>query len=342
MKKISTSNKKLLSLSMFIVCLLVSANIAGLHIILGTPIENSIDHSINTLEGKSISNLVVEETSEHEIRLMEFSHYNKPIYANYSIPNLTVRFESAEVDIADLELFYTNNFVNWTSVSLVETIVLSSNSSLFEGSMGPFSTSGNYFVEVNATRGSVLLASLNFIINVEAITGLVFVDFDHQIIQYENGSQSINIQINVLGNELNISTVQVIANQPEESFTKIQMYKVNGTNNLYNASYGSIDEWIQIVKLTFTANTTAGINYTNTNFQFVKSLPIYPENFWRNKFPGIIAGFVAVGAMAGIFILSRVKPPRKFDIEKADDELDKQKKKAKRKEIKDEKKEEGN
>lgn len=275
------------------------------------------------------------ESTEHKLRLIELSHFNKPIYINYSEIDVLVRLESPEVDLADVHLHYSQDLINWSTVELTKTEELTDNSSLYGTTFGPFQNVGNYYVLINATRGiSQLLDTLNFIITVEDVTEVMFVDFAYKITELENGSQILNAQISVLGENINSNTVEIIFDQPEETNTSKIMEAISGSNYRYNITIYQIEEWQELVKVTFKANTTTGTQYINDDYYFTKAKPRFPENFLTSRLPAILAGLGAVAAMATIFILAKRKPPKKFDFDDEEIKGKKKKKKQKKEETK--------
>ena len=260
----------------------------------------------------------ISATEDHKLTLLEYSHYNQPIYPNYTTVDFAVAFEGDEFDMADVSIHYTNNAINWTSKEFTRIKQLSPNSTLFEVTIGPFLQPGDYTVKINATRGSVEHSTINFIMPVEEIKGLVFLDFDHQIIKLDNKTDLVNIQITVLGNGLLNDSVQILVDQTENNLT--DMVLIEGFENRFNATMGSINHWEQYVHITFSANTTMGKIFNNTNYLFKKDIPRFEEPFLTSLLPAILVAVLAFGSMTTIFIMAKRRAPKKFDIEASDDE----------------------
>ena len=282
----------------------------------------------------------INETSDYKMKIYDFSHYNLPIYVNYTTVNMQVEFETEETSLVDIELHYSPDGIIWETVEMIFDRELTDNSSIYQVTFGPFSEVGIYYVQVNATIGSTLLAQVSTQIIVEDVNGLVFVDFDYQISPLENGTQYINVQISVLGENLDNTTLQAIFNQPTDNETIVTMKEINGSILRFNATVGPVDEWDENVQIIFKANTTGGENYESAIFLFTKSPPIYPEDFWRQKFPAIAVGVFAVVAMGTIFIIARRKAPSTTDYEKEIKRSEKKQAKRKEKNRKKKKKEE--
>jgi len=278
------------------------------------------------------------ENSEHKLKISEYSHYNLPVYVNYTVVNIEVEFESDDVDAAKLELHYSHNGINWTSRAMIYDHEVSNNCSAFQVNFGPFLYASDYLVKINASKDSSLLATVITRIIVDNVTGIVFTDFAYNLTALNNGTQFINVQIGVLGSDLDNNTIMSVFNQPEDKETKVKMQLISGSTNKYNVSIGPVDEWGESVEIIFEANTTEGANFISASFLIEKSPPIYPEDFWRQKFPAIIVGVFVVIAMGIIFIIARRKPPKTADFEK---EIKKSsRKKGKQKKEKQKKKEE--
>lgn len=254
---------------------------------------------------------------DHKLTLLEYSHFNRPIYPNYTQVNLAVVLEGEEYDISDIDIHYSQDRINWTTIAFTQIKTLSENSSLFEVTIGPFSESDMYFIKINATRGSLEHATIFFSIQVEEITGLVFLDFDHQIVELENKTSLVNLQVSVLGNNLINDSVRVVVDQIDYNSTTMKL--INGSTNRYNATMGSIMHWEEYVHVTFIGSTTLGIDYNNSNFLFHKAYPKFEEPFLTSLLPAIVVGLLVVASMSTIFIMAKRRAPKKFDIETSDD-----------------------
>ncbi len=270
---------------------------------------------------------------DHKLTLIEYSHYNRPIYPNYTQVNFAVVLDGEEHAISKIELHYSQNKINWTTILFTETKNLSANSTLFDVSIGPFIESGMYSVKINATRGSLEHATIFFFMHVEEINGLVFLDFDHQIVELENKTKLVNLQVSVLGNNLINDSVRVIVNQIDYNSTTMEL--IDGSTNRYNATMGSIMHWNEYVHVTFIGNTVLGTEYNNTNFLFHKGPPRFEEPFLTSVLPAILVSLLVLGSISTIFIMAKRRVPKKFDIETSDNkelkaQLRKQMKKERR------------
>lgn len=252
----------------------------------------------------------------HKLTLFEYSHFNRPIYPNYTKVDLAVVLEGDENDISDIELYYSQNRINWTTKTFTQIKTLSENATLFEVSIGPFVESGMYSIKINATRGSLEHATIFFTMYVEEITGLVFLDFDHQLVELENETELVNLQVSVIGNHLINDSVRVVVDQIDYNSTTMEL--IDGSTNRYNATMGSIMHWESYVHVTFIGSTTLGKEYNNSNFLFHKDPPRFDEPFLTSLLPAILVGVLAFGSMSAIFVMAKRRAPKKFDIETSD------------------------
>ena len=331
--KISRKNKQSITfmLVFFIVTFIVLTStfkVVNARTITSDSIHTNLSNTQETTTATDLFEITA--TGDHKLLLKEFSHFNLPIYPNYSKVNLVVLFEGDEFDMSTIKVHYSANDINWTSVEFTPIRTVTSNSSLFKATIGPFVLSGDYTVKINATRGSVEHAALYFKMPVEDIAGLLFVDFDHQLVKLENKTELVFLQVTILGNGLINDSVKVEVDQID--YNKTDMVLVDGTTNRYNASLGSIMHWEEYVHVTFSANTTKGNIYKNTNFLFQKGIPRFEEPFLSSLLPAILVGLLVIGSMSTIFIMAKRRAPKKFDIEASDDKelRDKLRKKMRR------------
>lgn len=281
---------------------------------------------------------IINADGDHKLTLLEYSHYNKPIYQHYTQVDLAVVLEGDEHEMSDVKIHYSQDRSNWTTKTFIQIKTLSENSTLFEVSIGSFAESGMYSVKINATRGSIEHATIFFNMQVEEISGLVFLNFDHQIVELENKTELVNLQVSVLGSNLINDSVRIVVDQIDYNTTTMEL--IDGSTNRYNATMGSIMHWEEYVHVTFIGNTTLGKEYNNSNFLFHKGPPKFEEPFLTSLLPAIIVGVLAFGSMAGIFIMAKRRAPKNFDIEASDNKELKEKLRKKMKRERRKKKEE--
>ena len=252
-------------------------------------------------------------SQEDQLIIYEFSPSTDRIYVNYTKIEITTRFESPDANSSKVRAYFSADLINWNITNLENKKALSETLVYYSGEIGPFPIIGEYYLKINATRGISELASVKLKFNVEAVNGIIFVDFEYLIkTPFNNGSQYSDILISVLGDNLNFSTVAVVTDKQPDKIIKMQL--VNNSINRFNATLGPINSWSEKIKLTFRANSTAGIYYKNDRFYFKKDPIITPENFWKSNFPAIIVVTVIFGSMSGYILWSRRKPPKDYDL----------------------------
>ena len=142
---------------------------------------------------------------DHQLILLENSHQNKPIYENYSKVSLSFQLLSENADSADLFVYTTTDFINWSIVEFTAKEKLADNNYLIKGTLGPFETAGTYYLKANASEGAFLYDEVFTEFEVEAVSGLVFLDFDYVLKTQSDETLDISIIISVIGNNLNYS-----------------------------------------------------------------------------------------------------------------------------------------
>jgi len=255
-----------------------------------------------------------ETSSTHDLKIYEFTHYNKPIYANYTTANITMLFQSPEVNSSDVSAHYSVNGINWTTIILTKTETLSETRVLFKGTLGPFLKSGEYQLKINATESNTEYDSVFYRFDVLKIRGIIFVDLSYRVKEQSDQSQQIDVSINVLGDDIKIGSVYVSTDQQEEDENPYKLNYVDGSNFTYFATIGPTNTWQKIIRATFFANTSDDIKYVNSNFIILKQTVYVPEKFWTSKFPAIIFGAIVMGAMTTVFIMNRRRGPKKYDV----------------------------
>ncbi|NHK30770.1 MAG: hypothetical protein FK730_05425 [Asgard group archaeon] len=255
-----------------------------------------------------------ESSSTHDLKIYDFSHYNKPIYANYTTVNITMLFQSPEIDLADISAHYSSNGINWTTIALTKTESLLDNRAFFIGTLGPFIKSGEYQLKVNASRINTEYASAFYRFNVVKIRGILFIDLSYKVKEQSDQSQHIDLYINVIGDDIKLGSVYVSTDQQEDVETSYKMNFQAESDHTYWATLGPTNTWQKTIKLTFFANTSDNTKYINSNFIILKDTVFVPEKFWTSKFPAILLGAVVMGVFTTIFIMNRRRGPKKFDV----------------------------
>lgn len=280
--------------------------------------------------------LYLETSSDHLLLMYDSSHHYKPIYVNYSVLDLSFLLLGPQANVSThVYVHYSQNQVDWVTVEFVDLTSISATSAMFQGSVGPFNKTGEYYLVINATRGaSTELARTYYRINVVAVQGLIFVDLLVNVQVLNTSEQFADLYINVLGDVKN-TTVEAFFDQQDESEEPYLLTPYQGSNQKYNLTIGSINRWDNFVQITFTANTTSDTMYSNTDFFFYKDDARIKEDFWRSKFPAIMIGGGLIIAVSVIFVLSKRGPTREFDETKMSDKK-KWRRKGKEKEEKEE------
>lgn len=279
-----------------------------------------------------------ESSSDHLLLLYEFSHYYQPIYVNYSVLDLSFLLLGPQANVSTrVYVHYSQNQVDWTTVEFTDLDSISTTSAKFQGLVGPFNKTGEYYLIMNATRGTVTeLARSYYRINVVSVQGLLFIDLTYNVRVLNTTEQFTDLYINILGDVKN-DTVEASFDQQENDEEPYLLTPYLGSNQKYNLTIGPINTWDNFVQITFTANTTSGSMFTNTDLFFYKDQARIKEDFWRSKFPALIIGGGAVIAVSVYFAISRRGPTRSFDETKM--ESKKESRKESRKERKRKKKE---
>lgn len=253
-------------------------------------------------------------SSLHKLSIYDFTHYNKPIYVNYTLVNITMLFQSPEVNLTDISAHYSVNGINWTTIVLTKTESLLNNRALFGGTLGPFIKSGEYQLKINATRINTEYASAFYRFDVMKIRGIIFIDLSYKVKEQSDQSQHIDVFINVLGDDIKVGSVYLLSDQQEEDEEPYKLNLLAGSNFTYSVTIGPTNTWQKIIGVTFFANTSDNTKYINSNFIILKEYIFIPEKFWTGKFPAILLGAVIIGAMTTVFIMNRRRSPKKFDV----------------------------
>ncbi|MHA1555391.1 MAG: hypothetical protein ACTSPM_00510 [Candidatus Heimdallarchaeota archaeon] len=311
-------NKSILisAFALFTILLIVLAS--GSQIVNAKKITEIISSNNTELSKIDTDFFEINADGDHKLTILEYSHYNRPIYPNYTQVDLAVALEGEEFAMSDVDIHYSQDKINWTTKTFTNIRALSPNSTLFEVSIGPFTEVGMYSVKINATRGSLEHATIFYTMQVEEINGLIFLDFDHQLVELENETQLVNLQVSILGTILINDSVRVIVDQIDYNSSVMKL--IDGSTNRYNATMGSIMHWEEYVHVTFIGNTILGKEFNSTNFLFHKGPPKFEEPFLTSLLPAIIVGLLVLGSMSTIFIMAKRRAPKKFDIEDSDKE----------------------
>ncbi|NHJ49128.1 MAG: hypothetical protein FK733_15175 [Asgard group archaeon] len=255
----------------------------------------------------------IETTTEDGLIIYDFTNYNDHIYVNYTEVNLVILFESLSIETTEIHAHYSADGLVWTSVVLVKFDTLVGNKALFNATIGPFTKVGEYQLKVNATESGVEVDTAYYRFDVEEIVGIVFLNLSYNVKEQDDTKQYIDIEIDVLGNDIKLGSMYVIADQEEHSEPD-KLNKKTGSSHTYWALLGPTNSWEETVRLTFTANTTSDVQYNNSNFIILKGNSYVPESFWRGKFPAILLGSVFVICMTIVVIMNQRKAPRQFDM----------------------------
>lgn len=276
----------------------------------------------------------LQSSSEHNLLMFENSHYYQPIYVNYSVLDLSFLLLGPQANVSThVYVHFSQNQVDWTTIEFVDLESISETSALFQGLVGPFNKTGEYYLIMNATRGTgTELARSYYRINVVSVQGLLFIDLTYNIRVLNTTEQFADLYINILGDVKN-TTVKASFDQQDNDEEPYLLTPYQGSKWKYNLTIGPINKWDNFVQITFTANTTSGTMYTNTAFFFYKDYARIKEDFWRSTFPAIIIGGGIVIAISVIFILSRRGPPRSFDETKLESKKERRRKKKEKEEL---------
>ncbi len=278
-----------------------------------------------------------ESSSEHLLLLFEYSHSYQPIYVNYSVLDLSFLLLGPQANVSTRVYVHSSqNQVDWTTTEFVDLESISATSALFQGLVGPFNKTGEYYLIMNATRGTITeLARLYYRINVVSVQGLLFVDLTYNVRVLNTTEQYADLCINILGDVKN-TTVEASFDQQDNEEEPYLLTPYLGSNQKYNLTIGPINKWDNFVQIFFSANTTSGTMFTNTDFFFFKDHARIKEDFWRSKFPAIIIGGGIVIAVSVIFTLSRRGPRRSFDETKLESKKESRKERKRKKKEKEE------
>ncbi|MCK5046803.1 MAG: hypothetical protein KAS22_09505 [Candidatus Heimdallarchaeota archaeon] len=275
-----------------------------------------------------------QSSSDHNLLMFENSHYHQPIYVNYSVLDLSFLLLGPQANVsARVYVHYSQNQADWTTIEFVDLVSISETSALFQGLVGPFNKTGEYYLIMNATRGTVTeLARSYYRINVVSVQGLLFIDLTYNVRVLNTTEQFADLYINILGNVKN-TTVEASFDQQDNDEEPYLLTPFQVSKCKYNLTIGPINKWDNFVQIIFTANTTSGTMYTNTDLFFYKDYAKIKEDFWRSTFPAIIIGGGIVIAISVVFILSRRGPPRSFDETKLESKKERKRKKKEKEEL---------
>ena len=260
-----------------------------------------------------INKISSENNSTHELTIIDFSHYNKPIYVNYSVLNITVLFKGPEVNLSRVYAHYSPNLINWTTVELTKIKDLRVNQATYYCLIGPLRYAGQHFLKINATRINVELASITTRFIVSNIDGVIFLDFSYKLKTESDNKEYADVFINALGSDIKASSILVTTDQKDDTFKPYKMNLINNTNTTYKAILGPINIWQSLIRLTFMANNSDDSLFTNANYFILKGATVIREDFWRGRFPAIIVSGVVMIAMTIIFIMHRRSPPANYE-----------------------------
>lgn len=247
------------------------------------------------------------------LQMLDFSHYNRPIYVNYTIVNVTMLFESTDTSSLHLNAFYSVNGINWSIAEFTETGELSESQVIFDGTIGPFNTAGIYYLIINASRGYNLLAEFRSRFTVEAVNGIVFLNFQYNVKTLSDDQSYIDVLIDVLGDDIKLGSVYASAEEQSEDDAPKKLNLKTGTTNSYRGTIGPINDWGKIIHMIFTANTSSDVQFKNSNYHVISEKAKTPEQFWTGKFPAILIGAVVTGAMVTIAIMNQRRAPKSFE-----------------------------
>ncbi|MHA1501716.1 MAG: hypothetical protein ACTSSB_07690 [Candidatus Heimdallarchaeota archaeon] len=296
MKTHKASRNKLFAISIFLIVLVL---------FIGVNFNNQAKASTN-------NETTYEPAADHQLVIFDYSHQYKPIYENYSEVEYTFQFLSANADSAKLRVYYTQDFINWTVVEFTDKEKLTDNNYLYKGSLGPFDTIGTYYLKINTTEGIIQYDVVYTSLNVIPISGLLFVDFDYTIKEQSDGNQYVDFYISVIGADLDISKVKLTTDQHAEGDDLVKMNPINESVVHYKATVGPINDWPEIVHITFTANTTLDVVYSSNDFYILKDSVSVPEDFLTSKLPAILVSAIVFISISIMFIQSKRRPPKKF------------------------------
>ncbi|MBN1329188.1 MAG: hypothetical protein JXA54_06920 [Candidatus Heimdallarchaeota archaeon] len=270
--------------------------------------------------------------STQQLKIYDFPQYSKPIYANYTALNITVQLLGTQASLSEVYSYYSYNHLNWTKIKFNKILTIADDNVLFSGALGPFDYDGEYFLKINASR-VVETAKLTYRFTVQPVSGIVFVDFSYKFKTLSDTNQYADVFINILGSDIKLGSVYVSSTQQEEGESPFKMNLIADSNITYRASIGPTNRWSKFFSITFSANTSTNAKFNSNEYFLLKETTNYvPEYFWTGKFPAIVVSAIVFCSLAMAFIMSKRKPPRKFDSE--DKEL---KRKSTKKEVKKEK-----
>ncbi|HUT82718.1 MAG TPA: hypothetical protein VMZ29_16100 [Candidatus Bathyarchaeia archaeon] len=267
------------------------------------------------LNAKALSNntnVTLATQSTQQLKVYDFPQYGKPIYANYTILNITVQLLGSQADLSQVNSYYSVDLINWTRIEFTKILTITDENVLFSGALGPFAYDGEYYLKINASR-IVETAKLTFRFTVQPVNGIVFIDFSYRFKTLSDTNQYADVFINVLGLDIKLGSVYVSSDQQVEGENPYKMNLIADSNLTYRTSIGPTNRWNKFFIITFSANTSSNVKFSSNDFYLLKETTNYvPEKFWTGKFPAIVVSVVIFGSMTTAFIMSKRKPPRKF------------------------------
>ncbi|MBD3189112.1 MAG: hypothetical protein GF308_00630 [Candidatus Heimdallarchaeota archaeon] len=307
----SLRKKSLNHLSIFLVCLLIgqlmTVSISQFSFLKSSqekiaPIKHSMTSSV-ALYSQSLK-----ATGEDcQLVIKDFSHNNRPIYANFSRISFTFEFKANFSNYAQVSLSYSRDRVNWTKITCNKGEQSSENATLFNCELGPFEQVGIYYLRISAEMGGTTYATIYTRIIVEQVAGIVFTDFEYAPSPFNWSNPYLYVYVKIFGEKLNPFSVTV--SYAEKNQTKMNLF--DETTHTYRGTLGPFSGEREIVYLNFTANTTNDVLYYNANYFVTLGSPDYQEDFWRVRFPAIIVVVVVMGAISTIFIMSKMGGARR-------------------------------
>ncbi|MHA1220319.1 MAG: hypothetical protein ACTSQB_01155 [Candidatus Heimdallarchaeota archaeon] len=286
---------------------------------------------LNVEAKTAIQDISVTSNDTHELWVTDFTHFNKPIYVNYTVVTITVRLIWSDANLSQVYAHYSSDLGNWTTIEFNKTDASNARQVYFTGDLGPFDQVGDYYLKINATRISEI-ATLTYRFSVENVAGIIFVDFSYKVKTQSDFTEYADILINVLGDDIKEGTLYVSSPQQPEGENPFKLELVEGSKTTYKDTIGPINTWGKVIVLTFEAKTNSNVLFNDSSFYIVKSTVYIPEEFWTGKFPAIAVSVVVFGAYFISFFASKRKPPKNFDkdFEKKKASLKKEKRKKKK------------
>lgn len=242
--------------------------------------------------------------TEENYRLLikDFSHDNRPIYANFSQLSFTFEFKANFSNYAQISLNYSPDRANWTKINCVKGESSSENATLFHCELGPLGQTGIYYLRVVAEMAGTTYATLYTRILVEQVNGIVFTGFEYAPSPFNWSNPYLYVYIRVFSEKLAPFSVKVTYGENNQT----KMTLVDQATHTYRGTLGPFSGESEIIYLNFTAKTTENKQYSNTNYFVTLGSPEYQEDFWRVRFPAIVVVAVVMVAISTIFVMSKM------------------------------------